>query len=84
MTCKNGKTYVAEFTNLLCNSQSYESLIGQAAQDYISMWDEDPDPLMAVESDQTSEISCQKVLQNGQMVIIRGGKKYSAIGSVIE
>ena len=84
MTCKNGKTYVAEFTNLFCNSQSYESLIGTVAQDHIAMWDEDPDPLTGVESVQTSEVSSQKVLQNGQIVIYHDGKKYSVIGSVIE
>ncbi|MBO4666419.1 MAG: hypothetical protein J5612_06050, partial [Paludibacteraceae bacterium] len=84
MSCKNGKTYVAQFTDLLCNSQSYESLIGEAAQDHIAMWDEDPDPLSAVESVQMSEISCQKVFRNGQLILIRDGKKYNVVGSVLE
>lgn len=82
MTC-GSKRYVAQFTNMFCNSQSYESMIGQAPQDHISMWDEEDFPESFGNVNQKSEITNHKQLIDGQLVIIRDGVKYNAQGAVI-
>lgn len=39
-----------------------------------------PDPATGVESIQPSEVSCQKILRNGQVLIIRNGATYTLTG----
>lgn len=83
MTC-GSKRYVAQFTNMFCNSQSYESMTGQAVQDHISMWDEEDIPDGIENVNQKSEITNHKQLIDGQLVIIRDGVKYNAQGTIVE
>ena len=40
MTCDDGKTYTASFFELLCNSQTYESMTGQSSYEYVGMYGE--------------------------------------------
>lgn len=40
MTCDDGKTYTASFFELLCNSQTYNSMTGQSSYEYVGMYGE--------------------------------------------
>lgn len=79
----DGKTYVAKFMELFCNSYDYSSLTA-AYLNHHGMWDEDPEAPEGIENvNQKSEITNQKQLIDGQLVIIRDGVKYNAQGAVI-
>ena len=40
MTCDDGKTYTASFFELFCNSQTYNSMVGQSSYEYVGMYGE--------------------------------------------
>lgn len=81
----DGKTYVAKFMQEKCNSfswSSYES--GLLAHE--GMWDEDPDsPWEAIDqiTNDKSQLS-NKILRDGQLLIIRDGKTYNAQGALVK
>ena len=64
-----------------CNSYNY-STAGSSIRDHKGMWDEDPDYIApeGVESIQPSAVSIQKVLRDGQILILRGDAVYTISG----
>jgi len=50
------------------------------------MWDEDPDYIApeGIESVQHTESSIQKVIQDGQLFILRDGKRYNVTGGLVK
>jgi hypothetical protein len=85
MVAEDGKTYVGKFMEQFCNSFNF-STYGSSIRDHKGMWDEDPDydPWQAVENIETGKAETQKVLQNGQLFIIRDGKTYNVLGTVVK
>lgn len=49
--------------------------------DDISWGRDDLPPMQGIESIQPSAVSCQKILRDGQVIILRGGRKYTILGS---
>jgi len=83
----DGKTYVAKFMEMFCNSFNYSTY--GAIRDHVGMWGEDPDynPFQAIDQiisqpDQTN--NSQKLLKDGQLFIIRDGKTYNAQGTLVK
>lgn len=79
---ENGKTYVASFNSMLCNSYTYATLtLENAKKEYVGMYGEDvPNKL-----DNLSETSQpQKVFENGNVYILRNGKRYNMMGAQVK
>ena len=84
MTCTNNTTYVGKFLNLLCNSQSYNSLVGLSSQDHVGMWDEDSETgieevlqTMGIDTTQPMyNILGQPVDMHYKGIILQDGKKF--------
>ena len=79
----NGTTYVAKFMELFCNSFNY-STISAVYRDHKGMWDEDPDYVLPfgieeIRLDETT--NGQKFLIDGQLIIVRDGKAFNALGT---
>ncbi|MBQ2068012.1 MAG: hypothetical protein II457_03735, partial [Paludibacteraceae bacterium] len=77
--------YVAKFMQEKCNSfswSSYES--GLLAHE--GMWDEDPDSSWEAIDQITNDKSqlSNKILRDGQLLIIRDGKTYNAQGALVK
>lgn len=76
---EDGKTYVGKFMEMFCNSYNFSSY-GAVYRDHVGMWDEESTIPMGVET-LDSKNNVLKVLENGQIIIIRDGVKYNVIGS---
>ena len=83
MPTEGGKTYIASFNNMLCNSFTYATLnMENAKKEYVGMYGEDmPDSI-----DNISEPSAKpvKVVENGNIFILRNGKRYSIMGAEVK
>ena len=78
---KNGKTYVASFNQMLCNSFTYETLLlSNSEKDFVGMYDEDLESKIdnVIETSQPA-----KVLENGHIYILRNGKRYTITGTEV-
>ena len=83
---KNGTTYVAKFMELFCNSFNY-STVNAVYRDHKGMWDEDPDYVLPfgieeIRLDETT--NGQKFLIDGQLIIVRDGKAFNALGTRVK
>ena len=81
----DGKTYVGKFMEQFCNSFNY-STAGSSIRDHKGMWDEDPDYIApeGIERVQHTESGIQKVIQDGQLFILRDGKRYNVTGGLVK
>ncbi len=80
MATEGGKTYVATFNNMLCNSYTYATInLDNAKKGYVGMYGEE----LFSGIDKTTEptVKPAKVLENGNIYIIRNGKRYSIMGA---
>ena len=79
----DGKTYVAKFMELFCNSYNFSSM-STGLLDHKGMWDEDPDyivPFEGVEEITPDAEKTIKVLRDGQLYIVMpNGAIYNAAG----
>ena len=85
MTCDDGTTYTASFMELMCNSQTYNSMTGQSSYEYIGMYAEG-DSGNGVEQVLTEQgfdlsqpmynIMGQPVDASYKGIVIQGGKKF--------
>ena len=87
MVTKSGKTYVGKIFQIFCNSFTFSSY-GAAYLEFVGMWDEDPDynpwaqSIDQITNDQSQ--TTNKVLRDGQLFIIRDGKTYNVMGTVVK
>ena len=82
----DGKTYVAKFMELFCNSFNY-STYDAVYRDHKGMWDEDPDyviPFGIEEVRLDKAVDGQKLLIDGQLIIVRDGKAFNALGTRVK
>lgn len=81
----DGKTYVAKFMEQFCYSGNFDQYNAGNAS-YEGMYDEDPDydPFRAIENIVVPAEGVQKILHNGQLYILRDGKIYNAVGTLVK
>ena len=83
----DGKTYVGRFMELMCESADFTNYYYGNATNHITLSDEDPDydPYsQGIEEIIANTKDGQKVLRNGQLLIIRDGKAFNALGAQIK
>lgn len=82
---KDGKTYVGKFMEQFCNSFYYSSY-GASYLEHVAMFDEDPSYFagQGIETIATPSKDAQKVLRDGQLLILRDGKTYNVLGTAIK
>ena len=80
---KNGKTYVAKFMEQFCYSGNYDMYESGNAS-YEGMYEEDPDYYQGIEEIVAATPDSKKVLYNGQILIIRDGKAYNMLGTLVK
>ena len=85
MVTKSGKTYVGKIFQIFCNSFTFSSY-GAAYLEFVGMWDEDPDynPFQGIEEVVAATPNGKKVLYNNQLLIIRDGKAYNVLGTLVK
>ena len=67
----------------LCNSFTFSSYLSGSTLQHEGMWDEDD--TQRVEQLGTTDIqSARKILKDGQLFIIRDGKTYNVMGTVVK
>ena len=80
---ESGKTYIASFNNMLCNSYTYATINeSNVNKEYIGMYGEDEifNAIINVED----EVQPTKVIENGNMYILRNGKRYTVTGAQVK
>ncbi len=83
MPTEGGKTYVANFNNLLCSSFTYATINNEnLKKDFIMMFGEDVHT--AINNVENSSVKTEKVLENGNIFILRNGKRYTTTGLEIK
>lgn len=85
----DGKTYIAKFMEVKCNSFGYTNYETGNPLTHVGMWDEDPDgpePPHQGWEDITTDQSpmANKVILDGQLLILRDGKLYNAQGARVK
>lgn len=81
----DGKTYIAKFMEQFCYSGNYDMYEAGNAS-YEGMYDEDPtyDPFQGIEEVVAATPNGKKVLYNNQLLIIRDGKAYNVLGTLVK
>ena len=81
----NGKTYIAKFMEMFCYSGNYDDYEAGNAS-YEGMYDEDPtyDPFQGLEEVVAATPNGKKVLYKDQLLIIRDGKAYNILGTLVK
>ena len=79
----DGKTYIAKFMEVKCNSFGYTNYETGNPLTHVGMWDEDPDAHHQGWEDITADQSpmANKVILDGQLLILRDGRLYNAQGA---
>ena len=81
----DGKTYVGRFLELECSSGGFTNYYNGASVESITLYDEDPSYFMqGIESVVAATPNGKKVLYNGQILIIRDGKAYNMLGTMVK
>ena len=81
----DGKTYVGRFMELECSSGGFTNYYNGASVESITLYDEDPSYFMqGIESVVAATPNGKKVLYNGQILIIRDGKAYNMLGTMVK
>lgn len=93
MTCSDGKNYYGKINSLICPAFPWEEM-SSSSKNIISMLGEDgsavipSDPVIpgdqGLEGVQNTEYRVQKLMENGQVVIVREGVKYNVLGGRIK
>lgn len=82
MTTKAGKTYIADFNNQLCSSFTYATINNaNKDKDFILMLGEDTHT--GLENISNSPSKPVKVLENGNVYILRQGKRFTITGNEV-
>ncbi len=78
----NGKTYVASFNNMLCNSYTFATIYQPNAQkDFVGMYGEDVQNNLETVTDMQQPA---KIFENGNLYIQRDGKRYTVAGTQVK
>lgn len=85
MTLANGANYYAQFSGLICPAYpSADWMSGNITTVYSMLGEDGSNPyIQGLEDVQETTVGSQKVLENGQVVIIREGMKYNVLGGRI-
>ena len=84
---ENGKTYIGRFMELMCSSGDFTNYAAGNPSNHITLYDEDPsyfDPTEGIEEIVAGSQNGKKVLYNGQLLIIRDGKAYNVLGTLVK
>ena len=83
---ENGKTYIGRFMELMCSSGDYTNYASGNPSNHITLYDEDPSYFagQGIEEIVAGSRNGKKVLHNGQLLIIRDGKAYNALGTLVK
>ena len=84
---ENGKTYIGRFMELMCSSGDYTNYAAGNPSNHITLYDEDPsyfDPTEGIEEIVAGSQNGKKVLHNNQLLIIRDGKAYNVLGTLVK
>lgn len=79
----DGKTYVAKFMELFCNSYNFSSM-STGLLDHHGMWDEEPGEQGVENTASDTNTNVRKVLKDGQLFIIRDGKTFNLQGVLVK
>ena len=81
---EDGKTYIGKFMELFCNSFNFSTY--GSIRDHVGMYEEDPSYFagQGIEEIVASSQNGKKVLHNGQLLIIRDGKAYNVLGTLVK
>jgi len=82
---EDGKTYIGKFMEEKCNSFTWSSYeIGILS--HAGMWDEDPDytPWGVETVSLQPNADSQKIIRDGQILIVRDGKVYNLFGARVQ
>ncbi|MBQ7996563.1 MAG: fibronectin type III domain-containing protein [Paludibacteraceae bacterium] len=82
----DGKTYVGRFMELMCSSGDFTNYASGNPSNHITLYDEDPSYFagQGIETIATPSKDAQKVLRDGQLLILRDGKTYNVLGTAIK
>ena len=82
---EDGKTYVGRFMEQMCSSGDYTNYAHGNPSNHITLYDEDPSYFEGegIEEVAAATPSGKKVLYNGQILIIRDGKAYNMLGTLV-
>ena len=82
----DGKTYVGRFMELMCSSGDFTNYASGNPSTHITLYDEDPSYFagQGIETIATPSKDAQKVLRDGQLLILRDGKTYNVLGTAIK
>ena len=81
---ENGKTYIGRFMELECSSGDFANYAYGNAVQSITLYNEDPSYFEGIEEVAAATPSGKKVLYNGQILIIRDGKAYNMLGTMVK
>lgn len=82
---KNGKTYIGRFMELMCSSGDFTNYASGNPSNHIDLVDEDPSYFyQGIEEVVAGSQNGKKVLHNGQLLIIRDGKAYNVLGTLVK
>ena len=83
----DGKTYVGRFMELMCSSGDFTNYASGNPSTHITLYNEDPsyfDDGQGLEEVVAATPSGKKVLYNNQLLIIRDGKAYNVLGTLVK
>ena len=81
---ENGKTYIGRFMELMCSSGDYTNYASGNPSNHITLYDEDPSYFQGLEEVVAATPNGKKVLYNNQLLIIRDGKAYNVLGTLVK
>ena len=81
---ENGKTYIGRFMELECSSGDFANYAYGNAVQSITLYNEDPSYFQGIEEVAAATPNGKKVLYNGQILIIRDGKAYNMLGTMVK
>ena len=81
---ENGKTYIGRFLELMCSSGDYTNYAAGNPSNHITLDDEDPSYFQGLEEVVAATPNGKKVLYNNQLLIIRDGKAYNVLGTLVK
>ena len=80
----DGKTYVGRFMEMECSSGGFTNYYYGNPVESITLYDEDPSYFQGLEEVVAATPNGKKVLYNNQLLIIRDGKAYNVLGTLVK
>ena len=80
----DGKTYVGRFMEMECSSGDFTNYYYGNPVQSITLYDEDPSYFQGLEEVVAATPNGKKVLYNNQLLIIRDGKAYNVLGTLVK